>query len=193
MVNKFWNSVTFLNFCSAERICGAHLRMIFLKLNSIKNVIDESPIHREMLCYYSSTCEGKLLQKALKGWAQKNQWSSRPFFVAAGKFTGFQSPESILDHGQWNRTVLKDGHKFLVNGSIPVSFEKEIFHHHSLFDSIHPNLDNVYLKCWSKNVLSARPYGQIFSLNIYDWFRNWFRFEVVSRIWTIPSPKKDKW
>jgi len=34
-----------------------------------------------------------------------------------------------------------------------------------------------------KKVLSARPYGQIFSLNTYDWFRNWFSFEDVIGYW----------
>jgi hypothetical protein len=42
-----------------------------------------------------------------------------------------------------------------------MSFEKEIFHHHASFDSIHPNIDNVpyltvYIKCRSRKVLSAR-------------------------------------
>jgi hypothetical protein len=32
--------------------------------------------------------------------AQRNQRSSRPFFVAAGKFAGFESPESNFDSGE---------------------------------------------------------------------------------------------
>jgi hypothetical protein len=38
---------------------------------------------------------------------------------------------------------VKCTHKFLMNEFAPVSFEKEIFHHHSLFDSIDPNVDRV--------------------------------------------------
>jgi hypothetical protein len=50
-----------------------------------------------MPCYYSSTREGRLLQKALKSRAQRNQRPSMPFFVAAGKIAGFESSEPILD------------------------------------------------------------------------------------------------
>jgi hypothetical protein len=63
----------------------------------IKNALDGSPIHREMPCYYSSTREGKLLQKAVKSRIQRNQRSSKLFFFATEKFTGFESPEPILD------------------------------------------------------------------------------------------------
>jgi hypothetical protein len=66
----------------------------------IKNVLNDIPIHREMPCHYSSTREGKLLQKALKSQTQRNQRSSGLFFVAAGKIAGFESPEPILDDGQ---------------------------------------------------------------------------------------------
>jgi hypothetical protein len=38
---------------------------------SIKNALDVSPIHREMPCDYSSTQEGKFLQKALKSRLKK--------------------------------------------------------------------------------------------------------------------------
>jgi hypothetical protein len=43
-----------------------------------------------------------------------------------------------------------------------------------------------------KKALSAKPYGQIFSLSTYDWFRNWFSFEDVIRLLTILSPEKDR-
>jgi hypothetical protein len=64
------------------------------------NPIDGSPIHREIRCHYSSTREGKPLQKAQKNRAHRNQTSSRPFFVAAGKVAGFEYPELILGDGQ---------------------------------------------------------------------------------------------
>jgi hypothetical protein len=67
---------------------------------SLTNAFDGSPIHREMPCYSSSTREWKLRQKAIKSQAQRNQRSSRPFFVAAGKIAGFESTEPILDGGQ---------------------------------------------------------------------------------------------
>jgi hypothetical protein len=43
-----------------------------------------------------------------------------------------------------------------------------------------------------KKVLSVRPYGQIFSLDTYDWFWNWFSFEDAIRLLTILSPEKDR-
>jgi hypothetical protein len=66
----------------------------------IKNALDGNQIHREISYPYSSSREGKLLQKALKSRAYRNQTFSTPFFVAAGKFAGFESPESIFDSGQ---------------------------------------------------------------------------------------------
>jgi hypothetical protein len=109
----------------------------------VKNALDGSPIHEEMPCHDSSTRERKLLQKALKSQTQRNQKSSRPFFVAAGKIAGFESPEPILGGEQWNRIVLKCTHKFLVDEFALMSFEKEIFQHYSLFDSIHPNIHKI--------------------------------------------------
>jgi hypothetical protein len=53
-----------------------------------------------MACHYSSTREGKLIQKALKNRAHGNQGSSRLFFVAVGKIAGCESSEPILDGGQ---------------------------------------------------------------------------------------------
>jgi hypothetical protein len=53
-----------------------------------------------MSWHYSSTRGGKLLQKAAKSQAQRNETFSRPFFVAAGKIAGVESPEPILDGGQ---------------------------------------------------------------------------------------------
>jgi hypothetical protein len=85
--------------------------------------------------------------------------------------------------------------KFLVDEFAPMSFEKKIFHHHSLFDSIHPNIQNMPYRIYQmpkKTVLSARPYGQIFSLNTYDWFKNWFSFEGVIRLLIILCPEKDR-
>jgi hypothetical protein len=38
-----------------------------------------------------------------------------------------------------------------------VSFEKEIFHYHSLFCSIHPNIHNIYIKCRSKRSSAPDP------------------------------------
>jgi hypothetical protein len=66
----------------------------------IKNALDGSPIHQEIACRLLSTREEKLLQTALKSQAHGNQRSSRPFFVAAGKVAGFESPEPIIDGGQ---------------------------------------------------------------------------------------------
>jgi hypothetical protein len=109
----------------------------------IKNALNGSPIHREIPCHYSSTREGKLFQKALKSCAQRNQTSYRLFFVAAENFAGLESPESILHRGQCNRIVLRCTHKFLVNVFALVSFETEIFDHHSLFDSIYSNIRHV--------------------------------------------------
>jgi hypothetical protein len=40
--------------------------------------------------------------------------------------------------------------------------------------------------------LSARPNGEIFSLNTYNWFRNWFCFEDIIRLLLILSPQKDR-
>jgi hypothetical protein len=51
---------------------------------------------------------------------------------------------------------------------------------------------DLYIKCRSKKILSARLDGQIFSLNTYDWFRNWFSFEDIIRLLTILNPEKDK-
>jgi hypothetical protein len=126
----------------------------------IDNALDGGPIHWEMLCHCSSTHVWKFLQKALKSLAKEIRGlpdhSSSP---NAGKIVGFESPETILDGGQWNRIVLKFTHKFLANVFAPMSFEKEIFHHRSSFDSIYPNIHNVYIKCSSRKVLSARPDG----------------------------------
>jgi hypothetical protein len=66
----------------------------------IKNTLDGGPIHQEMPCHYSNTREGKLLQKALKSRAQRNQKVSRSLFVAAGKIAGFEFFEPILDDEQ---------------------------------------------------------------------------------------------
>jgi hypothetical protein len=49
---------------------------------------------------------------------------------------------------------------------------------------------NGYLKCRSKEVLSAIRDGEIFSLNKYDWFRIWFSFEDAIRLLTILNPEK---
>jgi hypothetical protein len=114
----------------------------------IKNTCDGSPIHREMPCHYSSNREAKLLQKALKSRAQWNQRSSRAFFVVAGKIAGFESREPILDGRQWNHIILKCTHKFLVDEFAPVSFETDIFHHHSLFDSIHLNIQSLLYRIY---------------------------------------------
>jgi hypothetical protein len=67
---------------------------------SIKKAFNGSRIHREIPCHYSSTRERKRLQKALKSRAQRNQRFSKPFFVAAGKIAGFESPELIPESGQ---------------------------------------------------------------------------------------------
>jgi hypothetical protein len=53
-----------------------------------------------MPCHYSRTRERKLLQKALKSEVQSNQKYYNPFFIAARKIAGFESPEPILDGGQ---------------------------------------------------------------------------------------------
>jgi hypothetical protein len=77
----------------------------------------------------------------------------------------------------------------------PMSFEKEIFHHYALFDSIHSNIHNgsspIY---WMriKNALSVRPSRQILSLNTCDWFRNWFSSKDAIRLLRILSLEKDK-
>jgi hypothetical protein len=92
---------------------------------------------------YSSIREGKLLQKVLKSRAQRNQRFSSPFFAAARKIARFESSESIFDGGQRNHIILKCAHKFLVNEFDPMFLEKEIFHHYSLIDSIHPNIHNA--------------------------------------------------
>jgi hypothetical protein len=51
---------------------------------------------------------------------------------------------------------------------------------------------NRYIKCLSRKVFNARPYGQIFSLNTYDWFRNWFSSKDMIRLLTILSPERDR-
>jgi hypothetical protein len=43
---------------------------------------------------------------------------------------------------------------------------------------------NGCVKIRSRTVLSARRYGQMFSLNAYNWFRNWFSFEDIIRLLT---------
>jgi hypothetical protein len=57
---------------------------------------------------------------------------------------------------------------------------------------IFPTSLPIYIKCLSKKVFSVRAYGQIFSLNIYDWFRNWFTFENLIRLSTTLSLEKDR-
>jgi hypothetical protein len=49
----------------------------------------------------------------------------------------------------------------------------------------------VHLDCRSKTILRTRRYRQIFSLDAYDWFRNWFGFEDAIRLFTIVSPEND--
>jgi hypothetical protein len=60
-----------------------------------------------------------------------------------------------------------------------MSFEKAIYRHRSLFGSSYPNIYHSSIWCRSTKILGARLYGQIFSRNTYDWFRNWLGFENV--------------
>jgi hypothetical protein len=78
---------------------------------------------------------------------------------------------------------LKCIHKFLVNEFASMSFERDIFQHHSLFDLIwfdsirfdsiryiqtFTTYSNIYIKYQSRKVHSTRYYEQIFSLNGYN-------------------------
>jgi hypothetical protein len=66
----------------------------------ISNSLDGDRSAEKCPAITQALAKGKLLQKALKSRAQRNQRSSRPFFVAAGKVAGFESPEPTLDGGQ---------------------------------------------------------------------------------------------
>jgi hypothetical protein len=164
-VDKIWHSVTILNLCSTDRIWASIWEWIFQTQFSIKNTLDGSRFIEKCTTITRALAKGNFFRKRWRV-GPKKQRSFRSVFVVAGKIIGFESPEPILDGGQWNRIVLKCTRKFFVNQFTLVSFEKAIFYHHSLLDSINPNIHHIYLKCQLRKVLSARPYGQ-FSHSTY--------------------------
>jgi hypothetical protein len=70
----------------------------------------------------------------------------------------------------------------------PVSFEKQIVHHYSLFDSIHPNIHNVYRKCRSKKAPAPHLWTNFLGEHIWllqklIWFRGCYSGIVNSESW----------
>jgi hypothetical protein len=52
MVSRLWDSVTLLNFCSADRIWGTHLRVNFRKPSSRSRMLLMVALHSIRLCEF---------------------------------------------------------------------------------------------------------------------------------------------